>query len=242
MASLLSTLVMVALLALCAARSMSVENDFVRASDDTFDWRTKGVISPVSNEGQLGVVFAIVIAEGVESLHAIQSGAPVSVFSRKEVADCCLDQAHQPKYHGFDCIPKISGLCLDSTYKSEGGRCNNGSCTPVGKVTRTGYVPTNQETVMATTIHQTPLIAYMDSSKASFQEYISGIYSDPTCSQTELDHAVQIVGYGTEAGQDYWILKNSWGPTWGEKGYMRIVRGKNMCGIATYVFYPINQQ
>ncbi|CAG5133726.1 unnamed protein product, partial [Candidula unifasciata] len=73
--------------------------------------------------------------------------------------------------------------------------------------------------------------------------YVGGIYSDPSCSSTKLDHIVQIVGYGTSStGEDFWIIKNSWGVMWGENGYMRIVRGKNMCGIALEVFYPINDQ
>ena len=73
-----------------------------------------------------------------------------------------------------------------------------------------------------------------------FESYSSGVFVDSTCNQDpeHVNHAVLIVGYGSENGQDYWIVKNSWGPSWGEDGYFRIVRGANACGLATCASYP----
>ena len=80
----------------------------------------------------------------------------------------------------------------------------------------------------------------MDSSLSSFQFYSSGIYSDPACSSTQLDHGMNVVGYGSQDGQDYYILKNMWGTSWGDKGYLLLARNKNnMCGIATMARYPL---
>ena len=73
-----------------------------------------------------------------------------------------------------------------------------------------------------------------------FMDYSGGVFVDSTCLQDpeHVNHAVLIVGYGNENGQDYWIVKNSWGPSWGEDGYFRILRGKNACGLATCASYP----
>uniref|UniRef100_A0A668VIU0 Peptidase C1A papain C-terminal domain-containing protein n=1 Tax=Oreochromis aureus TaxID=47969 RepID=A0A668VIU0_OREAU len=85
-----------------------------------------------------------------------------------------------------------------------------------------------------------PITVAIDADHASFLFYSSGIYDEPNCNPNNLNHAVLLVGYGSQEGQDYWIIKNSWGTGWGEGGYMRIVRnGQNACGLASYALYPI---
>ena len=85
-----------------------------------------------------------------------------------------------------------------------------------------------------------PISVAMDASWNSFQHYKKGVYTEKRCSTKELDHGVLAVGYGTYEGTDYFLVKNSWGKSWGDEGYFMIKRGlDNMCGLATQASYPI---
>jgi len=85
-----------------------------------------------------------------------------------------------------------------------------------------------------------PISVGIDASRPTFHFYKSGVYHDHKCSRVHLDHGVLVVGYGTEDGKDYWLVKNSWGATWGDKGYIKMARNRrNACGIATQASYPV---
>ncbi|XP_066263774.1 cathepsin K-like [Branchiostoma lanceolatum] len=203
----------------------------------SLDWREKGVVTPVKNQGMLGKVMAYAITESLESFHAIQTGNLIQLSTR-EVADCCPDVDLAV---GYDCvINKTKGLCSAADYPSQPpGQCNAHLCSAAATCKNTVHVIPNHETVdMVHAVSTTPVVVIVDASLTSFQLYASGIYDDPACSTTRLDHALVVVGYGSFAGKDYWICRNSWGTAWGESGYIRIARGKNMCGIAERVFYP----
>ncbi|XP_022108826.1 cathepsin L1-like [Acanthaster planci] len=201
------------------------------------DWRKKGDVTPVRNQGQLGSAAAIAAADAVASFHAIHKGN-IAMLSAQEVQDCC--RIHLADFV-FDCIRKLGGLCKDGDYKPGNGTCQSGSCTPYAKVPNGGKkVSSGSEDTLAQAVVTEPVMVSIDASQASFQFYSSGVYASSQCSSTQLDHSMLLVGYGRLGDQEYWICKNSWGTSWGMAGYILIARNEgNMCGIATDALYPI---
>ena len=102
------------------------------------------------------------------------------------------------------------------------------------------YAKSGDIDMIKTALSHQPVTAALNASPRSFMQYISGVYDDETCDET-LDHAVLLVGYGSEEGEDYWIVKNSWGSTWGDKGYIRIAQkpGSGICGIQASAVWPV---
>jgi len=122
-------------------------------------------------------------------------------------------------------------------YTAVEGQCK--AFTP--KVKITGYAqvkPAGSEDALTQAIEEGPVAVCIDASHVSFQLYNGGVYDEPKCTQ-QISHGVIAVGFGSENGQDYYIVKNSWGTSWGEQGYIKMSRNKNnQCAIASVAFYP----
>merc|ERR1712139_730401 len=116
------------------------------------------------------------------------------------------------------------------------GTCKK-TCKPIVTITGHTDVPSKDETSLKAAVSKQPVSVAIEADKSAFQLYKGGILDNSACG-TNLDHGVLVVGYGTDSGKDYWKVKNSWGSTWGESGYIRMVRDKNMCGIAQQPSYP----
>ena len=143
--------------------------------------------------------------------------------------------------NAFEYIEK-SGISLESEYPYTSGGGVTGSCItsmvkPVAIITGFKDVPSRDEKALLAAIEKQPVSVAIEADKSAFQLYKSGVLDSTACG-TQLDHGVLAVGYGTDAGTDYYKVKNSWGATWGENGYLRMVRDKNMCGIAMQPSYP----
>lgn len=117
------------------------------------------------------------------------------------------------------------------------GECKYDASKVVSKVSLHISISKDEEALLEAVATVGPVSVAMDASYLSLYE--SGIYDSKYCSAYSLNHGVLVVGYGTENGRDYWIVKNSWGTSWGEKGFFRLLRGTNQCGVAQDDVYPI---
>jgi len=123
-------------------------------------------------------------------------------------------------------------------YTAQDGKCQ----IPVElgvKVKGRVDVPWGDNAAVKRAVNIGPVSIAIEADKPVFQSYGGGVLNDASCG-TQLDHGVLIVGYGNEGGQDFWVVKNSWGAGWGESGYIRIadVAGQGICGINTAAVYP----
>jgi cathepsin L len=227
------------------------ENKFVMPSNvqipDSVDWRTQGYVTPIKDQGQCGSCWAFSAVASLEGQHFKKSGTLVSL-SEQNLVDCSSKFGNQGCNGGlmdqaFEYIKANKGIDTESSYpyKARDQKCQFKAAN-VG-ATDSGYtdITSGDEDALASAIATVgPISVGIDASQSSFQFYSTGVYSDDGCSSTELDHGVTAVGYGKDSGKDYYIVKNSWGTSWGQDGYIWMARNSNnMCGIATSASFPI---
>ena len=214
---------------------------------EVVDWIKKGVVNQVRDQGQCGSCWAFATTANSESVWAIYSGELLDL-SEQYLVDCATGIGYfnmgcnggQP-----DSALKYminNGQCYESSYPytsgvtTKAGNCQKCSNADV-KFSKCFDVTPNDQIALKSAVSKQPVVIAIEADTRYFQSYSSGILTDSIKCGTNLDHAVEIVGYGTENGIDYWNVRNSWGETWGMNGYVKIQRSSStndigVCGIA----------
>ncbi|KAG7598600.1 Peptidase C1A papain C-terminal [Arabidopsis suecica] len=216
--------------------------------DESKDWRQEGAVTPVKVQGACGSCWAFSVIGAMEGLTKI-SGKNLLTLSEQQLIDCDTEKNTGCDGGGieeaFKYIIKNGGVSLETEYPYQ---VKKGSCRanarPATQTQIRGFemVPSHNERALLEAVRRQPVSVLIDARADSFKNYKGGVYAGLDCG-TDVNHAVTFVGYGTMSGLNYWVLKNSWGESWGENGYMRIRRDvewpQGMCGIAQVAAYPI---
>jgi len=215
---------------------------------DMLDWRTKGCVTEVKNQGQCGSCWSFSATGSMEAAHFFATGNLVSL-SEQNLVDCSTKEGNEGCKGGlmddaFQYVIDNKGIDTEDSYPYTAtgpNACKFNSANIGATISDFTDVKEGSESDLMAKLQKQPVSVAIDASHQSFQLYSEGVYYEPSCSSTRLDHGVLAVGYGTDdSGADYWIVKNSWGTRWGNKGYINMSRNKNNnCGIATAASIPI---
>ena len=229
-----------------AADSFMYQSLDVNSLPTSIDWRQKGAVTAIKDQGQCGSCWAFSTVAAVEGINQIKTKKLVSL-SEQELIDCDTEENSGCNGglmdYAFEFIRENGGITSEASYPyaAEDGSC---AAEKLPVVSIDGYedVPANDEDSLLKAVANQPVSIAIEASGDDFQFYSEGVFTG-SCG-TELDHGVAIVGYGkTQQGTKYWIVRNSWGTEWGEQGYIRMLRGtsdpEGLCGLAMEASYPI---
>ena len=213
-----------------------------------WDWRDWNGVTPVKNQRSCGSCWTFSTVGALEAHYLIKYGEFRNI-SEQQLVDCAgaFDNhgcSGGLPSHAFEYIFYAGGIATetDYVYTAKDGSCyfkKNMASIAVNGGSVNITLGDESELLHAVFEHGPVSVCYQV--VTGFRDYKSGVYSSSTCKNSAMDvnHAVLAVGFGQdEKGMDYWIVKNSWGDTWGDKGYFKIQRGVNMCGMANCNSYP----
>jgi C1A family cysteine protease len=228
----------------------------IEALPTSVDWRKSNAVTAVKDQGNCGSCWSFSTTGALEGIYSIKNKF-LNSFSEQQLVDCD-SLTNGGRDHGcngglmdtaFSWINKNGGLCLEGDYPYVSGKTQTAgvcqkTCKNVVNSQIKSYVDLQvSDQSMMTALSQQPVSIAIEADQKDFQLYSTGVFTSQTCG-TSLDHGVLLVGYGTDAGNDYYIMKNSWSSSWGESGYMRMGKGsqynkgQGQCGLLMSASYP----
>ena len=211
----------------------------------SIDWRTKGAVNPVKDQGDCSSSWAFSATSTIESAVFLKSGKLLNL-SEQQLLDCSGDFRNLGckggwKDWSFDYLVKVGGqqLASDYPYTARDGNCKFNKALVKASISSYTDVPANNCNALLSAITKQPVSVSINANDIRF--YAGGVFMNDACS-IELNHAVTAVGYGTENGKNYYLVRNSWGSDWGEDGYIRfssdVRQERGICGICMAASYP----
>jgi cathepsin L len=224
------------------------ENEFDQSQvlPTSIDWRTKGIVSRVKNQGSCGSCWSFSASGAVEGVWALNN--TLVPLSEQNLMDCSRSYGNYGCNGGlmdnaFKYIIANGGIDTEASYpyqQTTSYVCKYSAANKGASIRSYRTVTSGSEAALQNAVAYRPVSVAIDASLYSFQLYTGGYYYDAKCSSTALNHGVLAVGYGSGTSGAFWIVKNSWGTGWGDQGYIYMARNKsNNCGIATQASFPV---
>merc|ERR1712014_134454 len=203
----------------------------------SIDWSTKGAVTPIKNQGQCGSCWAFSSTGGTEGMWELATGKLESL-SEQQLVDCSKQNSGCNgglMDYAFS-FYKSTSIASESSYPytARDGTCKSSYTTAIPSGGVTGYTDCPGASKLQSALQTGPVSVAVQADQSSFQRYSSGILSSG-CG-TNLDHGVLAAGLNTAEG--YYLVKNSWGSSWGDSGYLKISTSGNVCGITSQPSYP----
>jgi len=212
------------------------------------DWRQKGLVGPVKDQGQCGSCWSFSAIASLEGAHAKAAGTYLSL-SEQQLVDCSTDFGNMGCNGGL--MDQAFQYLINATkgddtetaypYKGVDGTCAYQPAAVGATIKSFVDITPNDENALLDAVSTVGPVSIAIQAADDFMFYSSGVYDSTDCSSSPstLNHGVAIVGYGVDGAAPFWIVRNSWGASWGEAGYIRMALGKNMCGLADVASYPV---
>lgn len=227
--------------------------NFVPSNDSAaVDWRRQGAVTKVKNQGDCGSCWSFSATGSLEGQHHL-SGKPLVSLSEQNLMDCTEENT---KYKNSACLGGTMDKAFQYIIDNKGvdteasypylaqteKRCRFNPANVGATMSSFVDIPINEAALTEASSKVGPISVAIDAGLESFRFYKSGVYYEPQCFTIKLNHGVLVVGYGTEegTGKEYYLVKNSWGVSWGIDGYIKMSRNRdNNCGIASVASYPV---